>query len=164
MVLNDACQTKAHQSRQRCQLGSWGRFFGFGARLNLMTSSIRQELILLVPLRRDSSPISLSTSGSEIARSERSLDESLRMPGHSRKAKAPRVTRGLKWVLTAACIFNSSPVHEQTRNKDSRTYPNSLAPPLLCTHPAHTVILRRRRWAPKDLCTSPAAPIQPTTP
>ena len=44
------------------------RRFGFCLRAALMISSMRRELSLSVPLRRDSSPISLSTSGSGAAR------------------------------------------------------------------------------------------------
>jgi hypothetical protein len=35
----------------------------------------------------------------------------LRPANNAEKAKAPRVTRGLKWVLTAACISNLSPTN-----------------------------------------------------
>ena len=87
MGSDDACQFQSYQSERRPRLVP-------RARVALIACSMRRELSVFVPLRRDSSPISLSTSGSSTARRKRVLDDFFRMPRHS-ESKSPEGHSGL---------------------------------------------------------------------
>jgi hypothetical protein len=61
-----------------------------------MTRSIWLKLSVSVPLRRDSPPISLSTSGTGVASRERFFGNLLCMGWSTAKAKTPSITRGFE--------------------------------------------------------------------